>query len=352
MTPEIEFEAGLLERWQPVGPFVMLADPAAHTPEMQARWLSRWQGRCVAWLPQMNAQSSVQAASDLAPSVWAHLRRAPHCALWALGGGTTLDLGKVLRWSMADTSPAPAHWRQNTLPDGAQRHALWCTPTTAGTGSEVSPWATLWDLDMAPARKRSWNPPEGTADLALLDPELSRSCPWRVSRDSALDALSHALESLWNRRADHTSRGQARQAARRILHELPALRERPHDLNMRTRMAHASLLAGLAMASTQTALAHALSYELTLQEGVSHGEACAIWLPMVMELAAERSPRVRADLEVVFEMPVSQALPWFGHWLADLGVQVRDLRAQPAGSAHLAQALASERGSNFIEVGA
>jgi hypothetical protein len=73
---------------------------------------------------------------------------------------------------------------------------------------------------------------------------------------------------------------------------------------------------------------------------------------MVMELAAERSPRVRADLEVVFEMPVAQALPWFGHWLADLGVQVRDLRAQPAGSAHLAQALASERGSNFIEVGA
>jgi alcohol dehydrogenase class IV len=205
---------------------------------------------------------------------------------------------------------------------------------------------------MAPARKRSWNPPEGTADLALLDPELSRSCPWRVSRDSALDALSHALESLWNRRADHTSRGQARQAARRILHELPALRERPHDLNLRTRMAHASLLAGLAMARTQTALAHALSYELTLQEGVSHGEACAIWLPMVMELAAERSPRVRADLEVVFEMPVAQALPWFGHWLADLGVQVRDLRAQPAGSAHLAQALASERGSNFIEVGA
>jgi hypothetical protein len=51
-------------------------------------------------------------------------------------------------------------------------------------------------------------------------------------------------------------------------------------------------------------------------------------------------------------MPVAQALPWFGNWLANLGVQVRDLRAQPAGSAHLAQALASERGSNFIEVGA
>lgn len=348
MKPDIQFEAGLLDRWQPMGPFVTLADPAAHTTDMQSRWLSRWQGRCAAWLPQIHAQSSVEAAAQLAPSVWAHLQRAPGCALWALGGGTTLDVGKVLRWSMPDASQAPAHWRHNSLPEGAWRHPLWCTPTTAGTGSEVSPWATLWDQGFEPARKRSWSPPEGAADLALLDPELSRSCPWRVSRDSALDALSHALESLWNRRADHTSRGQARQAARRILRDLPELREQPNDLNLGARMAHASLLAGLAMARTQTVLAHALSYEVTLKEGMPHGEACAIWLPMVMELAAQRSPRVRADLEVVFEMPVAQAVPWLTVWLADLGVLARDLRAQSEGSVHLAQALASGRGSNFI----
>jgi glycerol-3-phosphate dehydrogenase len=69
-------------------------------------------------------------------------------------------------------------------------------------------------------------------------------------------------------------------------------------------------------------------------------------------MAQDVLDRVRADLEVVFEMPVAQALPWFGHWLADLGVQARDLRAQPAGSAQLAQALASERGSNFVAVDA
>lgn len=348
MTPAIEFEAGLLDRWQPLGPFVMLADPVAHTPDMQARWLSRWQGRCVAWLPQMHAQCSAVAAAQLAPSLWTHLRRDPHCALWALGGGTTLDLGKVLRWVMPDASPAPDHWRHNSLPEGVHRHPLWCTPTTAGTGSEVSPWATLWDLDSEPYRKRSWSPAQGWADLALLDPKLSRSCPWRVSRDSALNALSHALESLWNRRADHTSRGQARQAARRILRELPELREHAHDLNLRTRIAHASLLAGLAMARTQTTLLQTPSDEFILQDGLPHGEACAIRLPMVMELAAERSPRVRADLEVVFEMPVAQAVPWFTQWLAALGVQAHDLRAQPAGSAHLAQAMAFEYGSNFI----
>lgn len=348
MDLDIQFEAGLLERLVPASPFVVLADPQAISPQLQARWLSRWRGHCVAWVPQVYGQATLDAALQLAPALWTHLSRDPACALWALGGGTTLDLAKVLRWPLRDPEQAVRCWQDNALPQQVHRHPLWCTPTTAGTGSEVTPWATLWDLKSEPARKRSWNPPHGRPDQALIDPELTRSCPWRVTRDSALDALSHALESLWNRRADPTSRGQARQAARRILADLPLLREQPQDLALRSRVSHASLLAGLAMARTQTALAHALSYELTLAEGLPHGEACAVWLPMVMELAAQRSPRVRADLEVVFDQPVTDAVPWLARWLQDLGVAPRDLRERPEGEHRLKMALVSERGANFV----
>ena len=73
MTPVIEFEAGLLERWQPVGPFVMLADPAAHTPEMQARWLSRWPpALCWPGLPAADSgswQGVLVASGTTAPVV-------------------------------------------------------------------------------------------------------------------------------------------------------------------------------------------------------------------------------------------------------------------------------------------
>jgi alcohol dehydrogenase class IV len=349
MLEHIEFEVGLLERCEPAESFVVLADPQAIPAQAQARWLTRWRGRCLGWVPQLYGQSTLDAALQLAPAVWTHLTRAPDCVLWAMGGGTTLDLAKVLRWPLSGEQQALRSWRDNALPEPARRHRLWCTPTTAGTGSEVTPWATLWDLGSDPARKRSWHPPQGLPDRALIDPELTRSCPWRVSRDCALDALAHALESLWNRRADAASRAQARQAARRILLLLPLLQEQPQDLSLRARMSHASLLAGLAMARTQTALAHALSYEVTLREGLPHGQACAIWLPMVMELAAQRSAQTRADLEEVFARPISLAVPWFIRWLQAVGVQPRDLREKAEGVHRLRMALASERGSNFVE---
>lgn len=349
MLVDIEFGVGLLERFEPSEPFVVLADPQAIPPQAQARWLTRWRGRCLGWVPQVYGQSTLDAALQLAPAVWAHLSRVPGSALWAMGGGTTLDLAKVLRWPLSGEQQALRCWRDNALPEPLHRHPLWCTPTTAGTGSEVTPWATLWDLDGKPARKRSWHPPQGLPDRALIDPELTRSCPWRVSRDCALDALAHALESLWNRRVDVSSRALARQAARRILLLLPLLQDQPQDLGVRARMGHASLLAGLAMARTQTALAHALSYEVTLSEGFPHGQACAIWLPMVMELAAQRSPQARADLEDVFEQPVALAVPWLIRWLQALGVEPRDLREQPEGAHRLRVALDSERGSNFVQ---
>jgi alcohol dehydrogenase len=346
----IRLEPGLLQALQPHGHFIVLADPQVIDMGTEAVLRQKWGALCVQWVWQREKISSLQAAQSLAEDIWPVLRAHPDAALWAIGGGTTLDLAKLLRWRFEATTVALSSWQNNRLLAPAVRHTLWCSPSTHGTGSEVTPWATVWDLQATPPCKRSWHPEKGGhPDHAWIDPLLGLSCPQKVSRDSGLDALSHALESIWNRHANRLSRPIALEAARLVMDNLPLLLNDPDNTGLRTRMAHASLLAGLAMSQTQTALAHALSYQLTLEENMPHGEACAVWLPMAMEIAAARSAQVRHDLESIFRMPIEHCVVRMQDWLNTLGVSPRDLRASLAGQHRLEEALMSARGRNFIE---
>lgn len=344
----IDLRPGWHELFQPQRPFVVLADPATIDRGTQARWRHAWGAFCLDWVEQTHRVSSLDAAQALAEKIWPLLSPRNHIALWAIGGGTTMDLGKLLRWRMPRLTQAQMAWRNNAVPEGSVRHSLWCSPTTTGTGSEVTPWATVWDLNGRPARKCSWYPPSGHPDRAWVDAQLSLSCPTAVLRDCALDALSHALESLWNRHASANSRPVAKQAARMILKALPAALQSPQEPRWREELAEASLLAGLAMAQTQTALAHALSYELTLSENIPHGQACAIWLPMTMRLACGRSEQVGRDLQDVFDRTPDEVVRTLHDWLVALGVTPRDLNDSPAGQILLADALNSDRGRNFV----
>jgi alcohol dehydrogenase class IV len=201
---------------------------------------------------------------------------------------------------------------------------------------------------VAQAHKLSWSPADGYAECAFVDPELSFSCPLRQSRDCALDTLSHALEALWNRNANPIAESLAVEAARLVIYKLPVVQEHPGNHEARAALARASLLAGMAMSQTQTALAHALSYPLTLDEKLPHGEACAVWLPMVWELALGAAPACDAALARVFEAPAAEGVDYLRGWLDTLGIRARDLRDTAAGRSALAQEMRSARGKNFI----
>jgi alcohol dehydrogenase class IV len=221
---------------------------------------------------------------------------------------------------------------------------LWLVPTTAGTGSEVTRWATVWDTDGAVAVKRSLDEPFGYAERAFVDPLLTLSCPPAVTRDTALDALSHALEALWNHHANPLSDGLAVAAAQRIVAALPTCLERPDDVGLRSELALAALEAGMASSQTRTALAHALSYAVTLEQGLSHGLACALWLPTTWRLAARRDTRVDALLNKVFDSAVALEA-----WLGRVGVPAGPLQLGIADAKErVAGALSSARGRNFI----
>jgi alcohol dehydrogenase len=200
----------------------------------------------------------------------------------ALGGGSVIDSAKFLAAGHCRFAPAHDHLLHDA-PIAAPALPLIAIPTTAGTGSDLTKWATIWDPEGN--RKLSLNRDDLYPEAVLVDPLLAATLPWTMTLASGLDALSHALESLWNVNANPVSRTHAVQAAHDILAALPRLQRDLSDREARSLMSLGATRAGLAFSNTQTALAHNISYPLTLEYGVTHGIACSFCLPQVMQAA-------------------------------------------------------------------
>src|SRR5690606_8690282 len=157
-------------------------------------------------------------------------------------------------------------------------------PTTSGTGAEVTPFGTVWDF--AERRKYSVTGPDLFPELALLDPELTSGLPPEVTISSGLDAVSHAMESTWNHHATPVTLGLAAKSLQLSLPALPRLHDDPDDIDARGAMMQASLLAGIAISQTRTALAHSISYPLPTHFDLPHGIACSFSLPALLEFNA------------------------------------------------------------------
>ena len=381
MPVDVRFGAGCAEALpQELGEraAVVMAFEPATALGWRDRWTQALGSRLRDWVEVPDGLSSVARCRELSGRVWSALAERPDTVLIGLGGGTTLDVAKVLRCRPVATADrlvdqvlggfkpthpsgfeavAAALRGQAPWPD-LELAPLWMVPTTAGTGSEVTRWATVWDTDSTPAQKRSFDEPFGFAEKAFVDPLLALSCPTQVTRDTGLDALSHALEAIWNRHSNPSSDVLAVSAAQKVLKWLPVALGDPGDVAAREALSLASLQAGMAFSQTRTALAHALSYAVTLEQGVPPGLACALWLPAAWSLAQGRDPRVDALLGQVFDDAAPQtsgltAVKRLQTWLSSV-----DAPCDPAAvgvldaEQRIAAALGSARGRNFIAAGA
>ena len=352
---------------------VMAFEPATALGWRQ-RWTQALGDRLLQWIEVPDGLSSVARCREFSAQVWPLLAARPDSVLIGLGGGTTLDIAKVLRCrpvaapgGLSDQlmgrgrpthptefEPVAAALRgQAPWPD-LELAPLWMVPTTAGTGSEVTRWATVWDTDSTPAQKRSFDEPFGFAERAFVDPLLTHSCPAAVTRDTGLDALSHALEAIWNRHANPFSDVLAVSAAQKVLKWLPVVLRDTRHPQAREALSLASLQAGLSFAQTRTALAHALSYAVTLEQGVPHGLACALWLPAAWRLAQGRDPRVDALLGQIFDAAAAPTSGLTGVERLQAWLRSVDAPCDPAAvgvrdaEQRIAAALGSTRGRNFI----
>ncbi|WP_095128541.1 iron-containing alcohol dehydrogenase PsrA [Pseudomonas sp. Irchel s3h14] len=272
-------------------------------------------------------------------------------AVIAVGGGSAIDTAKAL---IVGTESGRFDELLALLATGkpfvpARSKLLIAAPTTAGTGSEVTPWATIWDS--ASHKKYSLHLDSTWPKVAIVDPQLMLTVPAGVTVSTGLDALSHALESIWNINANPISDTFAISAIEDILECLPLLR---HDLSsreLRSRMALAALKAGLAFSNTKTALAHSISYEMTLRYGLPHGIACSFTLPLVLGLAWGHDEARDRTLQRIFGNDLQGAQDQLREFLHSLGVKTEfaDYGVTPSEAEEMIHfAMQGARGKNFI----
>jgi acetaldehyde dehydrogenase/alcohol dehydrogenase len=210
----------------------------------------------------------------------------------ALGGGSVIDAAKVMRLFYENPKVTvrelalpflDARKRVAQDPQTAHRVRLVGVPTTAGTGSEVSPAAviragdkklTLVDYSLVP-------------DIAIVDPHFTLSLPRTVTADSGIDALTHAVEAYVSIFASPYTDALCVQAIRLVLDALPRACADGTDIEARTAMANAATIAGLAFSNAFVGLAHALAHAVGGRFDVAHGRANGVFLPWVMRYNAD-----------------------------------------------------------------
>ena len=196
-------------------------------------------------------------------------------AVVGIGGGSALDVAKSVAVLHANPHRTRDYLtgRASLEKPGAPFVAI---PTTAGSGSEVTPWATIWDMERG--RKHSLEHRWMFATTALVDPTLTNSLSPKQTALTGMDALTQAVEAYWSRNSQPISDMYALEAVRRISGNLRAAFS-DEGPQARSAMAEGSLLSGLAFSNTKTTICHSLSYPMTARFGVPHGQAVSITLP-------------------------------------------------------------------------
>ncbi len=207
------------------------------------------------------------------------------------GGGSAMDAAKVLSLALAN---ALKNKDLLTLIKNPDVHAsvkaipAILIPTTSGTGSEVTPFSTVWDHSNK--KKYSLAGAHIYAAHAFVDPELTYDLPLEPTIHTGLDAINQAAESIWNNNANPISLSHASRALKVGLSALQQLAIDQNDSKARRDMAECSVLAGSAISQTRTAICHSISYPLTAHFGIPHGLACAFTMSHVLKFNLSNGP--------------------------------------------------------------
>lgn len=196
-----------------------------------------------------------------------------------IGGGSVLDVAKLVAAFIDSDQKAEDCFGIGFI----RKKGLWlaCMPTTAGTGSEVSPNAIL--LDERDKLKKGIVSPYLLADAAYVDPALTMTVPAKVTADTGMDALTHCIEAYTNKFAHPAVDIYALQGIRLIAANLLRAVKDGSDIEAREALALGSLYGGLVLGPVNTAAVHALSYPLGGEFHIPHGLSNAILLPSVMK---------------------------------------------------------------------
>jgi alcohol dehydrogenase class IV len=211
-----------------------------------------------------------------------------------LGGGSPMDAAKAI-WALYE--------RPDLAPDainpieylglGKRAHLIEIS-TTSGTGAEVT-WATVLS-DPKENRKLGLGSRETLATIAIVDPIFAMKMPPRLTADTGLDALTHAIEGYTSNWHNDFSDGMCLKAVDLVFKFLPRAYADGNDAEAREKMHNAAAIAGLGFINSLTALAHAMGHAFGGAFHVPHGRAVSLFLPYTMEFAANGGNARYADI--------------------------------------------------------
>lgn len=272
-----------------------------------------------------------------------------------IGGGSSIDIAKIASLLAVNDGELADYFGIDLIPHPGIKTII--VPTTAGTGSEVTPIVILSDLEEK--LKKGVVSPYLIPTMAMLDPELTLGLPPQVTAATGMDALIHAVEAFTSKNAYHLTDMLARQAIRFIVENIRTAYANGSDIAARSNMLVGSLLAGMAFANAGVTAVHAFAYPIGAEYHIPHGVANSIMLTPVMEfnmlgnlnkfseladlfgeVTTGKNKREKAQAAVGFLQTLSQDLQIPAH-LADFGVKEADIPKLAAGVMKVTRLLAN-----------
>ncbi len=216
----------------------------------------------------------------------------------AVGGGSPMDAAKIM-WVMYEHPEIDfldmamrfmdIRKRVYTFPHMGDKALFVAIPTTAGTGSEVTPFAVI--TDEVTGSKYPLADYELMPDIAIVDADLMMSIPKGLTSCSGIDAMSHSLEAIASVMATDFTNGIAKEAIKLIFDYLPSAYEKgAHDAIAREKMANASTMAGMAFANAFLGVCHSMAHKLGAYWHIPHGMANSLMLEEVIRFNSADKP--------------------------------------------------------------
>ena len=221
----------------------------------------------------------------------------PDCII-AIGGGSAMDAGKIM-WVLYEHPEADfmdmamrfidIRKRVYTFPKMGEKAMFVAVPTSAGTGSEVTPFAVITDGDSGV--KYPLADYELMPNMAIVDADMMMNAPKGLTSASGIDAVSHALEAYASVMATDYTDGLALRSLKMIFEYLPrAYDNGPNDPVAREKMGNAATMAGMAFANAFLGICHSMAHKLGAFHHLPHGVANALMLEEIMRFNASEVP--------------------------------------------------------------
>lgn len=221
----------------------------------------------------------------------------------AVGGGSVMDAAKAMRvqYERPDIKPEEINPFISDLRLGA-KCKLVCVATTSGTGAEATFAIVL--TDVSDQRKLSLINREIVPDIAIVDPELARAMPPRLTADTGMDALTHAVEGYTCTWKNDFTDGLCIKAIQLVFQYLRRAVEDGNDMEAREKMHNAGCIAGIGFINALSSMAHAAGHSLGAVFHTPHGRAVGLFLPYTIEFIGEVREELWAEIAYAIKLEV------------------------------------------------